>query len=123
MEELSDTGNIQNIVEFWRKYGYMDISKDQLDFIISRHLEYKTLEVIKVDKKIAGVCRYNICGDTCECLDIVIKPEHRKKNILKLMLIQGLRKFPLTTKLTYVRGFKDNNNREVSIMKFLGVRI
>jgi len=71
------------------------------------------------NKEIVGICRFNINGTTCHCLDVVIRPDYRNKHILKLMIIRGLRKFPMTTTLVYERGLRGNKRRSYNIMKFL----
>lgn len=119
--QLHSSGVIQEIISFWRSYGYHDITIDDLRTLIEKHLNYNTLEVIKTDK-VVGVVRYNIEGEECHVLDTVIHPNYRNKNILKLMICRGIRKYPFVKFLVYERELKDTRKRRIPIMTFLGVK-
>ena len=114
--------NIPKIIKFWRKYGYYDVDISTLRDIIEKHIKYKTLLVEEIDNEIIGICRFNIEGDTCICLDVVIRPDYRNKRLLKLFIIKGLRRFPYVNKLRFERGVRNTRFKEYDIYKFLGIR-
>jgi hypothetical protein len=85
-------------------------------------LEYNTILWEEYNGEIIGVCRFNLSSDTCFCLDVVIRPDFRKKRLLKLFLIKGIRRFPHIKYLFYERGLKDGKQRRYEIMKVIKVR-
>jgi len=110
----------KKITEFWQKYGYYSASFDELYKIIQQHLIYNTVEYIEHDNLILGFARYTIEGSTCICYDAVIRKGYENKDILKLLLIKGWKKYPLTTKLKFER--EGTKMKEYEIAKFLGVK-
>jgi hypothetical protein len=76
---------------------------------------------VKLDKIIA-VARFNIDGDTAKNLDVIIHPDYRNKNLMRLMLLRGWRRFPYVKYLEYEREFKDKPVRKVEIMKILKLK-
>ena len=114
---------IQQIARFWQKNGYYDVSYDQLLWAIGEHLKYGTIEVIKVKDDIVAFGRFNIDGLNALILDVVIRPDYRRKKLMKLMLLRGWKRFPFIQTLQFERGLKDKRTRRIYMTKFLlGVR-
>ena len=113
---------IQQIARFWQKYGYYDVSYDQLLWAIGEHLKYGTIEVIKVKDDIVAFGRFNIDGLNALILDVVIRPDHRRKKLMKLMLLRGWKRFPFVKYIQFERGLKDKRTRRINMTKFLGVK-
>ena len=121
--QLLQNRDLQKIVQFVRRYGYFDVSLDEIRNIIEKHIVYNTLSWVEVGGEIIAVARYNINGDTVDILDIIIRRDYRNKHLLKYMLARDWEKFPNVTKIKYERSFKNNSSeRTFSMKKFLGVR-
>ena len=90
--------NIDHILDFIYKEGkglYSTLVKDRLEEAIKGHLKYGTCILIKEDKEIIAFVRWNWIGNqTAEIIDVIIKKEYRKDNILKKILIYGVGKNP-----------------------------
>lgn len=64
-----------------------------------------------------------MCGDTATDFDVIIHPDYRNKNIMRLMLLRGWRRFPYVKYLEYGRSMKPRSEeRRIEIMKMLKVR-
>ena len=120
-KEFPTNREIFEIARFWAKFGYYDVPYDQLVWAIGEHLKYQTIEVIRVKDEVVGFSRWNINGSIATILDCVIRPDYRRKNIMKLMLIRGWKRFPEATTIEFERGIKDNKQRRISMIKLLGV--
>lgn len=115
---------MDKIVAFWKQYGYYDVDESILRGLIEKHLGYNTLLVETVGEEIVAICRFNIEeNNTCNCLDVVIHPSYRHKNLLKLLIIRGLHRFPYVTKLKFERGLRNQEHRTYDIYKFLGLKL
>lgn len=110
------------IAQFWKKYGFYDVSYDRLLWAIGEHLKYQTIEIVEVDDEIIAFARWNIDGLNALILDCVVKPEYRNKNLLRLMLLRGWRRFPFVKYLQFERGFKDKRTRRLDMKKFLRIK-
>ena len=111
----------ERISQFWAKFGYYDVPYEKLLEAINKHLNYGTIEVIEKEGEILAIARYNIVGDTAIVLDAVVKPEFTFKNLLKLMIINGLKKWKVEY-MEFERGLKERGSRRYMISKFIGVR-
>ncbi len=113
--------DIPKIVKFWRKNGYYDVDIDTLKDIIEKHISYNTFLIEEYNDEIIGICRFNIDDIVCTTLDVVIKPEYRNRNMLRLFILKGLKKFPYIKKIRFKRGLRHTRIKEYDIYKFLGL--
>lgn len=113
---------VRAIVKFLKESGKTQGNEGLVEAIL-KHDEYGTHEIIWKDKEIIAYCKYNVEGDTCVVFDAAVKENFRFKSLLKLMLINGLKKFPYITKLRYERELKKRKDlREFSVIKFLNIK-
>lgn len=113
---------VVKVVNFLFSYGHFRGTWDQLFEIIKKHDEYGTLEVVWKDEEVLAVCRYNIDSTTCSVIDATAKNNY-KGRLLKLMLLMGLQKYPLTKEIKYMRGFKVRKSERVfSVDRFLNLK-
>ena len=111
------------ILEFWKKYGYYDYPQEILLEAINKHLEFKTIEYVKLKNQIVALARWNVEEDTAHILDCVVRPDFKNKRLIKLMLLRGWKQFPYVKKIRYQRGiFGDERWKEFTIERFLGVK-
>ena len=110
------------LARFWKDFGYYEVSFDKLLWAIQEHLKYGTIETIELEGEIIAFARFNVATDVATILDCVIHPKYRNKNLMRLMLIKGLKKFPYVEYIEYERGFKDSKIRRYEVMEFLGLK-
>lgn len=100
------------ILEFVKKYE----SYNQ-DDIIAKHLEYGTIDAIKVDGDIKGVVRYNISesGKLADILELYVDSKLGFR-IIKDFIRNGLNNYP---SLELIRFFRDKKypGRKPKIVK------
>ena len=114
---------LDKIVYFLLLYGHQVHDEDALRYIITKHEEYSTHEIIWKDSEVIGYTRYNVDGFIATIIDAVVRPEERFKRLLKLMLITGLRKFPYVNKIKYEREFKPRKDwRTFLTSNFLNIK-
>lgn len=114
---------IEQVLKFLRENGRFKGTDDQLREIISKHSDYNTIEVVWRGEEILACCRYNIDQYTCAVIDATVKKSYRGKQLLKLMLLMGLQKYPLTKTIKYMRGYKVRKEERVfDINKFLNIK-
>ena len=100
--------NITKVAEFFLKEsGYktgIEVAKDY----IAKHLAFGTLLAMYDEKEnVCAVCRWNIDTlDTATILDLYVREDYRRKNIIQNFLIAGLKKFPSVTAIKFERQKK-----------------
>jgi len=119
---MTDT-ELDKIVYFLLLYGHQVSDEDALRYIVTKHEEFKTHEIIWKDGEVIGYTRYNVDGSVGTIIDAVVRPDYRFKRILQLMLLKGMKKFPEGRYIKYEREFKDKKGwREFAMSKFLNQR-
>lgn len=88
--------------------------KDELRERVQKHLAYKTCRVV-LDKAnlVCAVCLWNISPDQVEArvADMVIREDYSKKDLMRRILIDGMKIWPVKF-LRYCRDYtKDGSNR------------
>lgn len=77
-------------------------SKEQVEPYLNQHNVYGTLiAFFDSDNKPISMVRFNIEDDTAYILDAIVAPEHRKKNLLKLMANIGYIRFPFVKHIKF----------------------
>lgn len=122
---MTETTKILNFVLKYSSYDKKN--KKEIREVIKKHLEYGTCMLIKNEKeKIVAVARWNFISPyTVHILDVIIRSDyHRKKNMLKRMILLGRQKYPQVKWFCYERYAKypERDMRYYSIDKFLGMR-
>ena len=120
---MTDT-ELDKIVYFLLLYGHQVSDEDALRYIVTKHEEYSTHEIIWKDNEVIGYTRYNVDGQVGTIIDAVVRPDYRFKRILQLMVITGLKKWYNVSKLKFERGWKnkDRGFRTYNISDFLGIK-
>ena len=116
-----DVESITDFILLYSPYKDREVIKD----IIQKHLEYKTAIVVYDDNEIIAVCRWNISpsGRNANILDLIIRPDWRKKNLIKRILLKGLRMYPNVKWLVYEKGYDTNKPmKKISVEKLLKYR-
>jgi hypothetical protein len=95
---------------------------EELCRIIEQHKKYNTLETIVFNGELIAFSRYNIVGDTVEVFETVVHPKWRHKNLIRLMLINGFKKWKWVKKIRYIRSMREKRERVYDVYKFIGVQ-
>lgn len=120
---MLNSSQIDKVIYFILLYGKYGGTEDQLRYLINKHNEYETLEVIWMGEDVAAYSRHNIIHETVVVIDAIVRPEFRHKQFLKAMLLNGLRKFPNVRFMRYQRGWKSRKeDRTFNIKKFLNIK-
>jgi hypothetical protein len=85
------------ITDFILKYATYK-EKEELRERVQKHLEYKTCKVVlDQDGCICAVCLWNISPDGCEAhiIDMVIREDYRRQDIMRFILREGLKIWPV----------------------------
>ena len=61
---------------------------------IKKHLEYGTITILTDDKGISGVMRFNMEGECCHVLDLIVRKDLERNNMIKTIAIKSWAKFP-----------------------------
>ena len=121
-------GLTDKLTEFVIKYSN-HTKKGTIREIIRKHLEYNTCIYLTDEKnEIGAVVRWNISksGIIAHVLDLIVRPDFRRRGLIKTMLIKGLIKYPLVRFLSWERETKypDRERRVYSVEKILkGVKV
>lgn len=100
--------NIKEIVDFI-KFHYKSVFPKQekdLKKAIEGHINYGTYIVLKDDKGIAAVCRWNVKGTIAHVLDLIVRPDVQRKGLIKYVTALGWKKFPYLKWITFERELK-----------------
>lgn len=97
----------EKAAEFVYRYAtYKDIGK--LRARIQKHVEYKTCKIVlHQDGSVVAVCLWNISPDGLEAhiIDMVIREDYRKTDIMRQILRDGLKIWPVK----FLRWNRDYN--------------
>lgn len=97
---------VKEITEFVAKYGIYSLAdRDKIKDILKKHIEYKTIIIVRDKQGILAVCRWNMTEDIAQILDLIIR-ENKEKSLIKRILIKGLRMYPQTRYLSFIREKK-----------------
>jgi len=112
----STTINLDEIAEFVVNNGdglYSRLDWEVIKEYAQQHIDYKTILIIRDEKGIVAVCRWNmISNDTAHIIDLVIRKGHPHKGLMRRMTIKGLKMYPNGKYLIFGR-FKKYPNREM----------
>ena len=123
--------NIEAIADFIIKYSpknkektlYTEKDREKIKEIIVKHIYYKTCVIFSDLDGIVSICRFNMSpsGKVARILDIIIHPKYREKDLMRKMLLKGLRIFPQGEFIEFERSFVENDKgfRSYPIKKFL----
>jgi len=126
--------NIEAIADFVIKYSprnkekaqYTEEDREKIKEIVLKHINYKTCIILMDLDGIAAICRFNISlsGKVARILDLIIHPKYRGTDLMKRMLLKGLRIFPQGEYIEFERSLLENDKglRTYSIKKFLGIK-
>ena len=90
---------------------------DKLDLIdtLEKHFAYGTLDWIYKRNELIAAVRYNILnqGRVADVLDMIIKPGHNSRSIMKYFIARGWARFPSLKYIRFEREFKDNKGHRM----------
>ena len=78
---------------------------------ILKHLEFNTFAITHDLKGITGFVRFNINGECAHILNLVIRKDCEKTNIIKHLALQGWSKFPFAQFFSFERESKYPNRK------------
>lgn len=101
---------------------YKDTERNYIEEYISRHILYGTIMIVRKQKKVIAVVRWNwITNSTAKILDLVIHPKFRHKAVLRDMLIQAKMSMPqLTTLCFHKKKLGQNRLFTNEVFDFIG---
>ena len=115
--------NPSEVADFVIRYGeglYTAMHRPMIQEFIEKHMGYGTLFVVKKNSEIVAVTRWNwVDRHTANILDMVIRPDYRKKNVMKSMLVEASLAYPYLKRLKFHRK-KHNRNVDCLVKKFIG---
>lgn len=101
---------IQEIIDFVQKnYKVPYENMEDLKKAIEGHIKYGTFVVLRDDKGIAAVCRWNIKSTVAHVIDLVIRKDLRGKGLIKYVVTLGWKKFPFLKWVIFEREQKRDN--------------
>ena len=107
---------LDEIARFVIKNGkglYLQLDYNAIKNFIEKHIAYKTLIIVRDKEGILAVCRWNIpTKEEAHVLDLVIRKGHKYKQLIKSILIQGLKVFPEAKYLVWEREKKYPNRKK-----------
>lgn len=115
----------EEVLDFIIKhFGYLD--RDTARRLLDGHLQYKTCMILwdrSPDgiEKVVAFCRWNISEDGLKAyiLELAIDKDFRNNNLMRRMLLHGLKAFPKVEKLRWERAQRDDRKREFTTKEFL----
>lgn len=99
-------------------YVYKATDRKRIKWMIAQHAEYDTIMAVRDAKgEIVAVCRWNILptGTDAVILDIVIRPDHRKRSMMHRMLRKGLSMYPGVKYLIFERQDKGKAFKKIPV--------
>ena len=107
---------VSEIIDFAQEHGgefYKNLDRKTLYEYAKKHIEFKTIIIVRDKEGIVAVCRWNMVeDDTAFIIDLIIKPEHRGRELIKQILAKGLTMFPSTKYLIWERKAKYPNREQ-----------
>jgi len=123
--DSTSTTNIDEIVKFIIDHGkglYDLLNLEAIKEFVIKHLEYKTIIIVRDEEGILAVCRWNMTTiDTAYVLDLIIRKGHTYKQLIKRILLKGIKMYPQAKYLTWERlkKYPDRKQRKYSISDML----
>ena len=121
MEKLLN--DLDEIVDFViTNSHYTD--REKIKEVIRKHFEYRTCLIIYDDNNgLCAVCRWNISfnGRMADIEDLIIREDFRNRNLIKRILLRGLRMYPTVKFLRWERRSKypDREKKIYSVRELL----
>lgn len=113
------------VADFVLKYGnglYHPMHREKIADMVSQHIGYGTIIVVRRNFDIVAVVRWNfLSNDTIKVLDLIIRPDYRRKNVMKSILIQGIQAHPNVKRMVFHRK-KHNRDVNCLVSTFIGGR-
>ena len=116
---------IDEIADFVIKNGqglYTRLDWDVIKEFAKKHIDYKTIIIVRDEQGILAVCRWNIINiETAFIMDLIIRKGHTYKQMIKRILLKGIRIFPEAKWLEFKREKKypNRNKRKYLISDIL----
>lgn len=123
IKKLTNQNEISEIAEFVLTHArnlYVPTQRHLIEKFIEEHMKYGTLIVVRAKDGIVAVCRWNWFNpQTIKVLDLIIRPDHRNREVMKSVLVQGLMANPWAK---YMSFHRKKHNRDITclISKFIG---
>jgi len=111
---------VTEIADFYLKHKTY-FCREALEEAIRKHIEYGTITVLKDENGISGIMRFNIHGDCCHVLDLIIRKDLERRQMIKLIAIHSWAKFPYANFYRFERESKypGRRPRAYSLAKLL----
>lgn len=98
--------DIQEIFDFVKQNYRAFYKESELKKAIKGHINFGTYVVLRDDKGIAAVCRWNIAGNVAHVLDLILRKDVKGRGLIKYVTALGWKKFPYLKWITFERGVK-----------------
>lgn len=80
--------------------------RENLEEAIRDHIRFNTITVLKDEKGISGIMRFNMHGDCCHVLDLIVRKDLERRNMIRLIAIHSWAKFPYANYYRFERKRK-----------------
>lgn len=91
---------IEKLADFIHRYAQRAFPHDELLEILEGHIKFNTLIVLRDEKGIAAVCRFNVEGATAFVIDLIVRTDAENEGLIGYITAIGWQRFPY---LRYVR--------------------
>ena len=106
---------LNEIAEFAIKNGgelYTKLDWNVIKSFAKKHLDYKTIIIVRDKEGILAVCRWNmVTPKTAHILDLIIRKGHKYQSLIKRILTQGKKVFPEAEEIVFEREHKYPNRK------------
>ena len=109
--------NVDEIVDFMvlsgnGLYGFHQYK--ELREAIEKHLEYKTIIVVRDDEGISALCRWNITHDglAAYIIDLIMRKDKKSMKLIKNIIAYGVSIFPETEIIHWLREPKYSGRKQ-----------
>ena len=116
---------LDEIASFVIKNGqglYTKLDWNAIKNFAEQHIDFKTIIIVRDEKGILAVCRWNMLTiDTAYILDLVIRRGHKYKQLIKRILLKGIKMYPQAKYLIWERlkKYPNRNKRKYLISDML----
>ena len=99
---------MDELIDFILKNDKVLVKPDRetLTRSILKHIHYGTIIVLKDEKGIYAVARWDIEGEVAHVFQVVLRPDRRNQRLIRVLVMMGISKFPSVKYLKYERVYK-----------------
>ena len=106
MMAVQEYTEFDELIKFIKSYIYY-LDETRID-IIKKHIEYGTFDCEKDEKGFRYAVRWNISqsGTICDVLDMCVREDLRRRDLLRYVIAKNWTKFPYMKFLRFSRALK-----------------